>query len=34
MLESGVAGRLVTLDEVLNEELDAYQREINDSLDI
>lgn len=34
MLESGVAGRLVTLDEVLNEELDAYQRDINDSLDI
>ena len=34
MLESGVAGRLVTLDEVLNEELDEYQRDINDSMDI
>jgi len=34
ILESGVAGRLVTLDEVLNEELDAYQRDINDSMDI
>ena len=34
MLESNVAGRLVTLDEVLNEELDEYQREINDSMDI
>jgi predicted dehydrogenase len=34
MLESGLAGRAVTMDEVLNEELDAYQRDINDSLDI
>lgn len=34
ILESGVAGRLVTLDEVLNEELDEYQRDINDSMDI
>jgi len=34
MLESGMAGRVVTLAEVLNEELDAYQQEINDSLDI
>jgi hypothetical protein len=34
ILESGVAGRLVTLDEVLNEELDEYQRDMNDSMDI
>lgn len=34
ILESGVAGRLVTLEEVLNEELDEYQRDINDSMDI
>ena len=34
ILESGVAGRLVTLDEVLSEELDEYQRDINDSMDI
>jgi predicted dehydrogenase len=34
MLESGLAGRVVTLDEVLNEALDAYQGEINDSLGI
>lgn len=34
ILESGVAGRLVTMDEVLNEELDEYQRDINDSMDI
>ncbi|GIV78365.1 Gfo/Idh/MocA family oxidoreductase [Litorilinea aerophila] len=32
MLESGVAGRPVTLDEVLNEQVDAYQREINEGL--
>ncbi len=34
MLESGVAQRVVTLDEVLDERLDEYQREINESLDI
>ncbi|MEZ4859949.1 MAG: Gfo/Idh/MocA family oxidoreductase [Caldilineaceae bacterium] len=34
ILESGLAGRLVTLDEVLNEALDDYQRDINDSMDI
>ena len=34
ILESGLAGRMVTMDEVLNEELDDYQREINDSMDI
>lgn len=32
MLESGVAGRAVTLAEVLNEEIDAYQREIDEEL--
>ena len=26
--------KVVTLDEVLNEELDEYQKEINDSMDI
>jgi hypothetical protein len=34
ILESGLAGRVVTMDEILNEELDDYQKEINDSLDI
>ena len=34
MLESGLAGRAVTMHEVLNEELEDYQRDINDSLDI
>ncbi len=33
-LESGVVQRVVTMDEVLNEELDEYQKDINDSLDI
>jgi hypothetical protein len=32
MLESGLLGRAVTLDEVLNEQVDAYQREINAGL--
>jgi predicted dehydrogenase len=34
MLESSVAGRMVTLDEVLTEKVDAYQQEINQSLGI
>jgi predicted dehydrogenase len=34
MLESGVAGRVVTMDEILNLELETYQKEINDSLDL
>jgi predicted dehydrogenase len=34
MLESGLAGRMVTLDEVLDEEIDAYQAAINESLGI
>jgi len=34
ILESGVVQRVVTMDEVLNEELDEYQKDINDSLDI
>jgi hypothetical protein len=34
MLESSVAGRMVTLDEVLAEKVDAYQQEINQSLGI
>lgn len=32
ILESGTAGRVVTLDEVLNEECDAYQADINESM--
>jgi hypothetical protein len=32
MLESGVAGRAVTLDEVLSEKYDAYQADINQGL--
>jgi predicted dehydrogenase len=34
MLESGVAGRLVTLEEVLTEQVDAYQQDINESMGI
>jgi predicted dehydrogenase len=34
MLESGLLGRAVTLDEVLNEQVDAYQRDINAGLGI
>lgn len=34
ILEAGLAGRVVTMDEVLNEELEEYQKDINDSLDI
>jgi predicted dehydrogenase len=34
ILESGVVGRVVTMDEILNLELEEYQKEINDSLDI
>ncbi|MEM7536831.1 MAG: Gfo/Idh/MocA family oxidoreductase [Chloroflexota bacterium] len=34
MLESGVAGRTLTVDEVLNEEVDAYQQDINESMGI
>jgi predicted dehydrogenase len=33
-MESQVAGRAVTVDEVLNDQLNAYQADINDSLDI
>ena len=33
-MESQVAGRSVTVDEVLNDELNAYQADINDSLGI
>ncbi len=33
ILESGVLERLVTMDEVMSEQVDAYQREINESLD-
>ena len=32
ILESGALGRLVTLDEMMSEQVDAYQREINESL--
>ena len=32
MLESGVLGRPVTMDEVMSEQVDVYQREINESL--
>jgi predicted dehydrogenase len=32
MLESGVLGRAVTVDEVLDEQVDAYQREIDEGL--
>lgn len=32
MLESGVAGRAVTIEEVLDESLDGYQREIDEEL--
>lgn len=32
MLESSVAGRVVSVDEVLNEKVEEYQREINESL--
>jgi hypothetical protein len=32
MLESGVAGRVVSVEEVLNEKVDEYQQEINESL--
>ena len=32
ILESGALGRLVTMDEVMSEQVDAYQREINESL--
>ncbi len=34
MLESGLAGRMVTLDEVLSEALEAYQAEINEGMGI
>lgn len=34
MLESGVVGRVVTMDEILNLELEEYQKDINDSLDL
>ncbi|RIK38737.1 MAG: hypothetical protein DCC55_20205 [Chloroflexi bacterium] len=34
ILESGVVGRVVTMDEILNLELEEYQKEINDSLDL
>jgi predicted dehydrogenase len=34
ILEAGLAGRVVTMEEILNEELEDYQRDINDSLDI
>ncbi|MEM7033777.1 MAG: Gfo/Idh/MocA family oxidoreductase [Chloroflexota bacterium] len=34
MLESNALGRRVTMDEVLNESVDTYQQEINDSLSI
>ena len=32
MLESGTLGRLVTMDEMMSEQVDTYQREINESL--
>ena len=32
ILESGALGRLVTMDEMMNEQVDAYQKEINESL--
>ena len=31
-MESQVAGRAVTVDEVLNDQVNAYQADINDSL--
>jgi predicted dehydrogenase len=34
ILESGVVGRVVTMEEILNLELEEYQKEINDSLDL
>jgi hypothetical protein len=34
ILESGQSGRMVTTDEVLSEQVDAYQRDINDGLGI
>ncbi|MEM7134111.1 MAG: Gfo/Idh/MocA family oxidoreductase [Chloroflexota bacterium] len=34
MLESGLAGRLVTIDELLDESVHAYQQEINEGLGI
>ncbi|MEX1018819.1 MAG: Gfo/Idh/MocA family oxidoreductase [Litorilinea sp.] len=34
ILESGVAGRPVTMDEMLNEEISAYQREIDEGMGI
>jgi len=34
MLESGTLGRLVTMDEMMSEQADAYQREINESLSL
>ena len=34
MLESGTLGRLVTMDEMMSEQADAYQREINESLNL
>ncbi|MBI1928377.1 hypothetical protein HYR99_29550, partial [Candidatus Poribacteria bacterium] len=34
ILESGEIGRPVTIDEVLAEQVDAYQKEINESLAI
>jgi predicted dehydrogenase len=34
ILESGVAGRAVTLDEVMNEQINAYQREIDEGMGI
>lgn len=34
ILESGVAGRPVTMDEMMNEKIDAYQREIDEGMGI
>ncbi len=34
ILESGLAGRLVTVDEILSESVDAYQRDINEGMGI
>lgn len=34
MLESGAAGRPVTIDEIISESIDTYQREINEGLAI
>ena len=33
-MESGEAGRAVTMDEIMDDETNGYQQEINDSLGI